>query len=148
MNFKNITLLLVFLIIISVALALQTTLLYALFGKYKPHLLLIIIVYLAIHRPIFEGGLLALYCGYLLEFYSGSPQGLFMFSSIVTFFLIKIISQAFYIPGRLIDVLLVLLGSLCFSITALSCFFIFSQASVDYTTFLSRNFVSALLNGA
>lgn len=75
----------------------------------KPDLMLIFVVYLGIRVPPIPGGLLTLFCGLLYDTYSGSRFGLFLFSDLCIFFLLKLLAK-FLILGETLSLRLILLA--------------------------------------
>ncbi len=73
----------------------------------KPDLMLIFIVYLGFMAPPIAGAALTLFCGLLYDSYSGSPFGLFMFSDLAVFFLLKLLAK-FLILGEALSLRLIL----------------------------------------
>jgi len=129
-----------------VSLVFQTTLLHDVFGHFKPNFLLILTVYVALYRSIPEGGALCLVAGYLFDLFSGAPQGLYMFVFILVFFSIKVLSQAFYIHSRHLEILCIFLGSIIFFVLIPPLLSIFTDSLIDTYSFLVRMIVVCCLN--
>ena len=126
--------------------SLQMTLLPAIMGDFKPNLLLLVVIYTALYRNITEGGILSLFCGYLLDIFSGSPQGLFMFSCIVVFFSIKILAQAFFAQSIVLEFSAIFVGSFFATITCLICLVIFTDHEIIASQVFFYNFTSMIFN--
>lgn len=126
--------------------ALQSTFLNSILGSFKPNLHLILIIYVALNRNITEGGFITLAAGYFLDIFSGSPQGFFMLSSVLTFFAIKILAQALYVHTFRLEVLSVFVGSLLFFIMNIILFLIFTNYHFSMFAILFHTIISAVLN--
>ncbi|MBI2609293.1 MAG: rod shape-determining protein MreD [Deltaproteobacteria bacterium] len=126
--------------------SLEPTLFAALFGHFKPHLLLLLVIYASLYRTIPEGGFMSLLAGYFQDIFSGSPQGFYMLSFMLVFFTIKILSQAFYVPGKKLEVLSIFLGTLLATLYGLVILSIFTDHAAHFFVVFLRSALSALWN--
>ncbi len=92
----------------------QSTIFHALFGIYKPNLLLIVISYLALNRFTIEGGILAYACGYFVELNSGGVFGFYSIVMVLTFLAAKLFSEGFFIKSLPSQMTLVFVTSFVF----------------------------------
>jgi cell shape-determining protein MreD len=76
----------------------------------KPDLMLILVTYLGVSPPLIRGALLVFFCGLLYETFSGSPSGLFLFTYLSVFFLIKLLAK-FLILGETLRFRIILVAS-------------------------------------
>jgi len=80
-----------------VAVVLQTSILPVhVAGPFKPDLLLVAMVYLALRSPVVQGALLAWVLGLIKDVFSGLYLGLNAFSFLIIFLVIKSISDLLY----------------------------------------------------
>lgn len=133
-------------IYILLSLVFQTTLFHHFLGHFKPNLLLILTVYIALYRSIPEGGVLTLLSGYYFDLFSGAPQGLYMCVFILVFFSIKVLSQAFYIHAKHLEILCILLGSLIYFALIPALLSIFTDSLFDTGSFIKRMLVITCIN--
>jgi rod shape-determining protein MreD len=73
----------------------------------KPDLMLIYVVHLGIFSPLWMGAFLALLAGLFTDTFAGSPLGLFIFTYLSIFFLIKLLAK-FLILGEAISFRMIL----------------------------------------
>ena len=94
------------------ALLLQTTLLpLTALGRATPDLLLIICVYLGLHRHSVRGAFGAFVLGYLQDMFSGSVVGLNTFAMCLVFTLVYLTSRSLWVDNVLSKIVLVFLAS-------------------------------------
>ena len=68
----------------------------------KPDLMLVVVTYLAISPPLLSGAALVFFCGILYDSFSGSPFGLFLFTYLSIFFLLKFIIKFLILGEKII----------------------------------------------
>ena len=89
-------------------LTLQTTLLTSLsIQRFRPDIVLILILYLSFSYPIASGGILAFFLGYLMDLFSGNPFGLYTFTRPFIFYVARLFKERLYLEGVLSQFLLV-----------------------------------------
>ncbi len=89
-----------FLLMVVVALTLQTTLLTVVpLQRVRPDLLLILTIYFGFSTSTVSGGLLAFCMGTLLDLFSGNVFGLYAFTRSLIFFATRLFKQEFYWEG-------------------------------------------------
>ncbi len=133
-------------VVLIILVCFQSTLFELILKNYKPNFLIIFTIYLALYRNIPEGGFLALFAGYLQDAFSGSPMGFYMFSFVLVFFSIKVLSQAFFFQGFLTEILSVFVGSILFSICNILSIVLFTDHLISFLKLLLHTGVSALFN--
>ncbi|MFC2074887.1 hypothetical protein ACFLRA_01275 [Bdellovibrionota bacterium] len=90
-------------------LVLQSTAFAIFFRSIRPDLILVIVVFLGLHRYALEGGLLAVLLGYLVEIHSGAPTGLMMTVYVWIFVVAKLIGLGVFLD-RVWAILLLVAG--------------------------------------
>ena len=68
-------------------------------GRFKPDLLLIVVLYIGFFLPPTEGGVLSFLLGYLADLFSGPVMGLFTFTRVVAWFLAKLASGVLHVKS-------------------------------------------------
>ena len=68
-------------------------------GRFKPDLVLIVVLYIGFFLPPTEGGVLAFLLGYLEDLFAGSVLGLFTFARVVAWFLAKLASGVLHVKS-------------------------------------------------
>ena len=124
----------------------QTTLFHALpFGFYpSPDILVVICVFLGLHRQTVGGVLGAFALGYVQDAVSGSATGLNAFGMVVVYVLVYLTCRSLWVDNVVSKVVLVFLASCVKSIAVLTISALFGAFDAGWGPTLS----SALLNAA
>jgi rod shape-determining protein MreD len=94
-------------------LTVQTTLWTSLsLQRWRPDILLILILFLAFSYPPISGGILAFLMGYLMDLFSGNTIGLYTLSRPLLFYGVKHFRNRFYLEGFQFQFLFVSLSAL------------------------------------
>lgn len=81
-------------------LTLQTTLLMSLpIHRVRPDLVLILTLYLGLSYPLFSGGILAFFMGFIMDLFSGNSFGLYTFSRPLIFYVAQLFRGRFYLES-------------------------------------------------
>ncbi|MBU6154779.1 MAG: hypothetical protein KGP28_10795, partial [Bdellovibrionales bacterium] len=67
---------------------------------FKPDVILFLVLWVAMKREMFEGGLLTLLFAYLIELKSGVPQGLFLIHYMCIFLITRFLYRNFQVMNR------------------------------------------------
>ncbi|MCM2322465.1 MAG: hypothetical protein NDJ90_04305 [Oligoflexia bacterium] len=96
LRFSNLpTLILVALI----GVALQTSLFtFWILPYFRPDIVLLIVLWCALRRSLFEGGLITLVLANIVEAHSASPQGVFLVIYMLIYLLVRVAAHVFVIP--------------------------------------------------
>ncbi|MBL7714631.1 MAG: rod shape-determining protein MreD [Bdellovibrionales bacterium] len=90
-----------FVLSVILVVALQTSLFQLpLMKTLQPDWVLLAVVWCGLERSFYEGGILTLIFAYLMEIHSAAPQGTFLLTYILVFFLIRIAAHALVLPNR------------------------------------------------
>jgi rod shape-determining protein MreD len=69
--------------------------------RVRPDIVLILTLYLGFSYPMISGGILAFFLGYLMDLFSGNSFGLYTFSRVFIFCIIRFFKDRFYLEGFL-----------------------------------------------
>lgn len=84
----------------AIAVAIQTSLFnWKPANYFQPDLTLLLVIWFSLKRDFFEGGVLTLLVGDIVEIHSSAPQGLFLITYMVVFFLVRLAAKVFVIPS-------------------------------------------------
>jgi rod shape-determining protein MreD len=124
----------------------QTTLFHALpFGFHpSPDILVIVGVFLGLHRHTVGGALGAFVLGYLQDAASGNPAGLNAFGMVVVFLLVYLTCRSLWVDNVVSKVVLVFLASCVKAVAVLAVLALFGTFDGEWGPALS----SMLVNGA
>lgn len=105
------------LLLVILGVALQTSL----FASYplmylQPDVVLIVVVWCALRRGFFEGGLLTLIVAEIAESHSASTRGLFLITYMAIFLLVRLASRLFVIPSLASLVMVTILASIAWKL--------------------------------
>ncbi len=103
-------------------------------------------MYVALYRSIPEGGVLSLLSGYFSDLFSGAPHGLYMCIFILVFFSIKVLSQAFYIHAKHLEILCIFLGSIIYFLLILPLLSIFTDSLFSIPPLMIRMAAVTMVN--
>src|SRR3954468_24641381 len=84
----------------------------------RPDLLLIVVLYLALHDDVMEGAALSAVAGYLSDLTSATPAFLYTFLAVLTFIVLRLAGSALKPEGGLQSAAVALGGSLIHSVIA------------------------------
>jgi len=134
----------IFLALVLVAVAIQTTC----FSFYplnylQPDFILIAVIWCALRRSFFEGGVLTLILGRIAETHSSSPQGIMMLSYMATFLIARSVYRMLMMPTLTAWVVLTLGSSIFFKLFGLWVLYLLGAAENQW-----KQTVSLLLPGA
>jgi rod shape-determining protein MreD len=123
------------LFILVMAVVLQTSILPVhLAGAFKPDLLLVAMVYLALRGPVVPGALLAWSLGLIKDVFSGLYLGLNAFSFLIIFLVIKSISDLLYAESGELFVVTVSAATLaCVTVNLILLLMLTSNPGISYT---------------
>jgi cell shape-determining protein MreD len=82
-------------------------------------LLLLVVVYLSLHRGFFEGGLLIIVIGRITEIHSGAPTGILTASYLAVFLAILLTKEFFLVATTFSSIILAVTGGLVWKLAFL-----------------------------
>lgn len=134
----------IFIILILLGISIQSTC----FSFYplnylQPDFILIAIIWCALRRSFFEGGVLTLLLGRIGEIHSSSPQGIMMLSYMMTFLMTRVIYRWLMMPSLTSWVVLTLGASIFYKLFALWVLYLLGVAENQW-----KQTISLLLPGA
>jgi rod shape-determining protein MreD len=88
----------------------------------RPDLLLIVIVYLALHDDVVQGAGLAAVAGYLSDLTSATPSFLYTFLAVLTFVVVRLLGSALRTEGGIQSVAVGFVASVAHSLLAAAIF--------------------------
>lgn len=136
-----------FALVITGAVLLQVTILPAwLADPFQPNLLIVLVVYLGLRGGGRGDWAIALILGLIHDTFSGLYPGLYGFSYLVLFFLLKSVADRLYTDTLQLVILVVFLGTIGTGLLHLFLLMIFSAANGLYTSLLPGLLPQALVN--
>jgi len=128
----------------------QTTLFHALpFGFHpSPDILVIVAVFLGLHRHTVGGAVAAFLLGYLQDAASGNPAGLNAFGMVVVFVLVYLTCRSLWVDNVVSKVVLVFLASCIKAIAVLAVSALFGTFEGDSGPAMWSMFVNAAIAAA
>jgi rod shape-determining protein MreD len=134
----------VFILLLAYGVALQTTLFMpSPIHLLQPDIILIAVIWCALHREFTEGGILTLICGNISEIHSSAPQGVFMLTYLLVFLGVRLASRLFVIPSRTSLVSLTLVTSLFFKFGYMGALYLLGTGANQW-----RHLLTLLIPGA
>ena len=94
----------------------------------RPDLLLIVVLYLALHDDIVEGAALSAGAGYFSDLTSATPPFLYTFLAVLTFVVLRVLGSALKTEGGVQSAVVAFGASLVHSLTATAVFGFFTGA--------------------
>jgi len=90
----------IFLLLPLLALILQSTLLnYIPSGRFKPNIILMIVIYMGLFQPSLMGASVVFFAGFLTDIFSGSIFGTNIFLNLLVYSVSSLFSEKFYLLG-------------------------------------------------
>ncbi len=133
-----------FVLLLAYSVALQTTLFMpSPIHYFQPDVVLIAVIWCALHRDFTEGGILTLISGNIAEIHSSAPQGLLMLTYLVIFLGVRLASRLLVIPSRTSLVALTLVTSVFFKFGYISVLYLLGTGSNQW-----RHLFTLLIPGA
>jgi rod shape-determining protein MreD len=128
----------------------QTTLFHALpFGFHpSPDILVIVGVFLGLHRHTIGGALGAFVLGYLQDAASGNPAGLNAFGMVVVFLLVYLTCRSLWVDNVVSKVVLVFLASCVKAVAVLAVSALFGTFDGEWGPVLSSMLINAAIAAA
>jgi rod shape-determining protein MreD len=128
----------------------QTTLFHALpFGFHpSPDILVIVCVFLGLHRHSVGGALGAFVLGYLQDAASGNPVGLNAFGMVVVFVLVYLTCRSLWVDNAVSKVVLVFLASCVKAVAVLAVSSLFGTFSGEWGPALSSMLINSAIAAA
>ena len=96
----------------------------------RADLLLVVVLYLAMHDEWIQGTALSFVAGYLSDLAAATPAGLYTFLAVITFVIVRTTGSAFKADGGLQAALLAFLASIVHSVLAAALFRLLLPGSV------------------
>ena len=137
-------------VVAGFGLLVQTTLFHALpFGFHpSPDILVIVCVFLGLHRHTVGGALGAFILGYLQDAVSGNAAGLNAFGMVVVFVLVYLTCRSLWVDNVVSKVVLVFLASCIKAVSVLAVSALFGAFGGDWGPALSGMLVNAAIAAA
>lgn len=138
----------ILLLIVIFGIALQSSL----FASYpllylQPDIVLITVVWVALKRRFFEGGVLTLLFALISESHSGAPQGVFMSSYMAIYLLIRASASYFLITKLSSIILLTLFASIIWKLIGLFILHLLNESVNQWRHTLSLMLPGAVMEG-
>lgn len=113
----------------------------------QPDLLLLLVIWAALRREFFEGGVLTLLLGYFAEIHSSAPSGLFLSCYMIVFLMTRFSAKVFIIPDLTGMVGFAILGSILWKLTSLTILIYLDAVSGQWKHTVSLMLPSAVIEG-
>jgi len=138
----------IFVLLVTIGVALQTSL----FNSYpflylQPDVILLAVIWCALQRKFFEGGVLTLIFGNIAEIHSAAPQGLFLASYMTVYLVVRLTIRYFVIPNLSGLVILTLCASILWKFTYISVLSMMGAGSHQWRHLLVLLFPGAVMEG-
>ena len=133
----------------AIGVAIQTSL----FATYplmylQPDVVLILVIWCALHRSFTEGGILTLIFANIAEIHSSSPQGLFLVSYMAVYLIMRMSARMFVINGLVTTIILTLIGSILWKFSYIITLLLLGTGSNQWRHLLVLLFPGAAIEGA
>jgi rod shape-determining protein MreD len=99
----------------------------------RPDLLLVVVLYLALHDEVMNGAALSAVAGYLTDLTSATPAFLYTFLAVLTFVVLRLGGSALKTEGGIQSAAVAFGGSLIHSVIATLVFGFFTGAGAHFT---------------
>ena len=98
----------------------------------RPDLLLIVVLYLALHDDVVQGAALSAVAGYFSDLTSATPPFLYTFLAVLTFVVLRVLGSALKTEGGVQSALVAFGASLVHSLTAAAVFGFFTGSGFHF----------------
>jgi hypothetical protein len=138
----------IFVLLVTIGVALQTSL----FNSYpflylQPDVILLAVIWCALERKFFEGGVLTLIFANIAEIHSAAPRGLFLCSYMAVYLVVRLTIRYFVMPNLSALVMLTLCASILWKFTYISVLSMMGEGSYQWRHLLVLLFPGAVMEG-